>query len=198
MSSHVLKIPALFLLCSLCACQSVRQHPNASPAPAETVTGEKSAADLQTRNNALALLDDLLNDEKNLSKILIIKRNSDELGRLVENISKTSGRDADFLETMAKSEPGLDLKKKDLPPGETATRKAISKTQEHVLLHSKDEEFEFQLLLTQVEALNYGAHLAMVAAENEPQASRTREFLEMGARFRELREQVLAMLRAKK
>jgi hypothetical protein len=194
MPSHLLKISALFLLCSLCACKSL-QHPTATPSPSAPETDEKSAADLQTRNNALALLDDLLNNEKNLSKILIIKRNSDELGRLVENISKTAGKGADSLESLAKSEPGLDLKKTNLPPGEAATRKAISKTKEHELLHSKDAEFEFQLLLTQVEAMNYGAHLAMVAADNESQPARTREFLELGAQLRNLREQVEAMLR---
>jgi hypothetical protein len=197
MASHLLKIPALFLLCSLCACQSLR-HPSATPQPVESSTAEKTAADLQTRNNALALLDDLLNDEKNVSKVLIVKRNSDELGRLVESISKTAGNGEKMLQSLANSEPGLDLKKQDLPPGEVAARKAISKTKEHVLLHSKDAEFEFQLLLTQVEALNYGAHLAMVAAENEPHANHTRELLALGAQLRELQEQVLAMLRAKR
>jgi hypothetical protein len=197
MPVHLLRIPVLFLLCSLCACQSVR-HPKPSPPPVEPGTAEKSAVDLQTRNNALALLDDLLNDEKNLSKLLIVKRNSDELGRLVENISKTAGRGADLLQSLAENDPGLDLKKTDLPPGEVAARKAISKTKEHVLLHSKDAEFEFQLLLTQLEGLNYGAHLAMVAAENEPQASRTREFLALGEQLRNLNEQVLARVRARR
>jgi hypothetical protein len=174
------------------------RHPKASPPPAEPGTTEKSAADLQTRNNALALLDDLLSDEKNLSKLLIVKRNSDELGRLVENISKTSGKGAELIESIAKNEPGLDLKRTDLPPGEVATRKAISKTKEHELLHSKGAEFEFQLLLTQIEGLNYGAQLAMVAAENEPEASRTREFLTLGEQLRNLHEQVLARVRARR
>ncbi|HWD93136.1 MAG TPA: hypothetical protein VG938_12395 [Verrucomicrobiae bacterium] len=190
-------MPALFLLCSLCACQSLR-HPQAAPQPTESGTPEKSAADLQTRDNALALLDDLLNDEKNVSKVLIIKSNSDELGRLIKNISKTAGNSAVMLESLAKSEPGLDLKKLDLPPGEATARKAISKEKEHVLLHSKDAEFEFQLLLTQVEALNYGANLALVAAENEPRASNTRELLALSAQLRDLHEQVLAMLRVKR
>src|ERR1700759_2766085 len=105
MPSHLLKIPALFLLCSLCACQSVR-HPAAAPPPPAPGPAEKSPADLQTRNNALALLDDLLNDEKNLSKLLIVKRNSDELGRLVENISKTAGKGAEMIQSIAKNDPG--------------------------------------------------------------------------------------------
>jgi len=189
MRSHLLRVSTIFLFCSLCACQSLRQ-------PAEpALPSGKGAFDLPTRNNALALLDDLLGDEKNVSKLLIIKRNSDALGRLVENISKTSAEGTKMIEALAKSEPAINLKRTDLPPGEMAARKAISKTKEHILLHSKDAEFEFQLLLTQTEALNYGSNLAMVVAENEPRAERVRDFLRLSSQLRGLNEQVLAMLR---
>jgi hypothetical protein len=193
MRSHLLKFPLLLFLGGLCGCQSLK-HPNAKPAT-EPANSETRGHDLRTRDNALALLDDLLNDEKNLSKILIIKRNSEELGRLIENISKTAGEGADLLESLAKKDAHLNLKQTDLPPGEITTRKAISKTKEQVLLHSKDDEFEFQLLLTQVEALNYGAHLAQVAAENEPQAERTRDFLRLSSQLSDLREKVVGRLR---
>jgi hypothetical protein len=190
----LLKFSASLLLCSLCACQSTRRPESASPSTAP-VLSEKQGSNLQTRDNALALLDDLLGDEKNLSKILIIKHNSDEFGKLVKDISKTAGDSAKMVEALAKTQPGLNLKSTDLPPGEAATRKAISKTKEQLLLHSKDAEFEFQLLLTQVEALNYGAHLAMVVADSETDANGTREFLRLAAQLRDLRERVEAMLR---
>jgi hypothetical protein len=196
MRSFFLNIPALFLICALCACQSTQRA--SAPKPEATATPEKPVANLQTRNNALALLDDLLGDEKNVSKILIIKRNSDALGILVKDISKAAGDGAKMLEALAKSEPGLNLKAIDLPPGEAATRSAIGKTKEHLLLHSKDAEFQFQLLLTQAEALSYGAGLAMVVAENESQPERTRDFLRLSAELRGLHERVLAMLRARK
>src|SRR5436190_17344265 len=186
MSSRLLRFPMCLLLCCLSACQSL-QSETAKPQPAETAASGK-AFNLRTRNNALALLDDLLNDEKNLNKLLIVKHNSDELGKLVDKISKTAANGAELLQSFAKKEPGLNLKQTELPPGETATRKAIAKAKEHLLLHSKDAEFEFQLLLTQVEALNYGAHLAQVAAENEPQAEHVREFLALSAQLRDLRE----------
>jgi len=192
----LLKIPALFFICTLCACQSLRSPSGPQTAEAASLEGKNSNS--PTRKNALALLDDLLGDEKNLSKILIIKHNSDELGKLVEDISKTAGDGAKMLESLAKSEPGLDLKRTDLPPGEAAARKAISKTKEQLLLHSKAAEFQFQLLLTQVEALSYGAHLAMVVADGEANPDRTREFLRLSARLRDLDERVLAMLRATK
>ena len=189
------KIPAMFLVLLLCGCQSFQSTNEKTPAPN---TAEANNVNLQIRNNALALLDDLLNDEKNVSKVLIVKHNSDELGTLIKSISETAGSGAKMLEEFSKSTGGVDLKRQDLPPGEAATRKLISKTKEHLLLSSKDAEFEFQLLLTQVEALNYGAHLAMVVADSETDPNRTREFLRLGSELRELRERVETMLRQRK
>jgi hypothetical protein len=187
-------ILAVFLLGVLCGCQSFRSQTLPSQSTNASAS-EKSNINLPIRNNALALLDDLLNDEKNVSKILLIKHNSDELGKLIKEISTTAGQGAKMLDEFPKKEPGLDLKRLDLPPGEAATRKGISKTKEHLLLSSKDAEFEFQLLLTQSEALNYGAHLAMVAADCETQPERVREFLRLSAQLRDLHERVLARLR---
>lgn len=171
------------------------QQPAAKPAPGPA-TSEKKTLDPSTRNNALALLDDLLGDEKNLSKILIIKKHSDKLAMLLKTISKTAASGAELTESIAKSEPGLDLKNTALPRGEIATRKAIAKAKEQVLLQSKGSEFEFQLLLTQTEALNYGANLAVVIAENESRPENARRFLMLSSQLRDLHEQVLAMIRA--
>ena len=190
------KVLAVFL-CVLCGCQSIHSSSRTTPT-ASAVANESGNPNLPTRNNALALLNDLLNDEKNVGKILIIKRNSDELGKLVKDISDTAGNGAKMIDEFSKSAGGLDLKRLDLPPGEVATRKAISKTKEYLLLSSKDAEFEFQLLLTQGEAMNYGAHLAVVVAECETDASRTREFLRLAAELRDLRERVETMLRERK
>jgi len=189
------KFLAMLLALALCGCQSFRSQSREEPTTNAT---ESNNAKLPIRNNTLALLDDLLNDEKNVSKILIIKHNSDELGKLIKDISATAGDGAKTIEEFSKSMGDLDLKRLDLPPGEAATRKAISKTKEHLLLTSKDAEFEFQLLLTQVEALNYGAHLAMVVADSEKDPNGTREFLRLSAQLRDLRERVEAMLRQRK
>ena len=155
----------------------------------------KKTVDPATRDNCLALLDDLLNDEKNISKLLIIKRNTTELKNLAVSISKTSAEGAKLLKQIGKQEPGLNLKETLLPAGEAATRKAIAKTKESKLLHTNDDELEFQLLLTQAEALNYGAHLAKVAAENDPHPNQARELSSLSSQLAQLYEQVLAMLR---
>jgi hypothetical protein len=196
MPFHLMKIAALILLLGLCGCRSVHREngtlKHAGPAP----TGKKSI-DIQTRNNAIALLNDLLNEEKNLSKILIIKRESPDLKRLVKDISETADDGAKMLKSLAKKDRGIQLATLGLPPGEVAARQAISKTKQDLLLHTKGAEFEFQLLLTQMEALSYGTHLALVAAENEPQPERAQEFSKISGQLKQLEERVLTRLRPK-
>lgn len=197
MDSRRMKCIIVLAAFTLCGCQS---HPQAA-ASADSMavaTPANKNVDIRIRNNSLALLNELLNEEKRVSMILIIKRESPELNRLIKDIAETAAEGAKRLQSMAKNDSGLALAKPDLPPGEQATRKAVAKTKQHLLLHSKDAEFEFQLLLTQTEALNYGAHLASVAAENEPQSDRARELSDLSARLTQLYEQVIGRLRMNK
>jgi hypothetical protein len=184
---------AVLLGLLICGCQSDRTTavpPKTTPISA----GAPKSVNAAIRNNSLALLSDLMNDEKDLSKILIIKNASRELNQLVKDISNTAGTTAKRLKALAKQE-GLRGENTALPPGEQATRKAIAKTKEHVLLHSKAAEFEVQLLLTQAEALNYGTHLASVIAENEPQPRRASEFTALSARLQQLYARTITLLR---
>jgi len=167
-----------------------------SPPATPPVNSRSKSFDIQTRNNALVLLGELLNDEKHLSAILIIKRESRELNSLVKEISDTAGKGAELVESEAKQD-ALKLSDNGLPPGEKATRDAISKTKEHQLLHSKGAEFEFRLLLTQVEALNYGAHLARIIADNEPQSERAEQFYQLSTHLTRLYDQNTSMVRKK-
>jgi len=186
---------AFVLPAALCGCHTTQPTTAAPPehaAPAPAPPGKKQPHDLATRDNALALLDDLLGDEKKVSLILIIKRESSELHLLVKQISETAGEGEKLLK---QTTPKSATRQLGLPPGETATREAIAKTKKHLLLSSKDAEFEFQLLLTQEQALSYGRHLAQVAAENEPQPGRARDFANLSSRLKQLEDRVLAMLR---
>ncbi len=196
MASNFLRMTILLALLGLCGCQSPHAVTHTSETAAPAGSGKKSF-DLTIRNNSLALLSDLLNDEKRVDMVLIIKRETPGLKRLIQEISETAADGAKRLQTLAKNDPDLILSKTDLPPGERAARKAVSKTKESLLLHTKEAEFEFQLLLTQTEALNYGAHLALVAAENEPRTAIAREFSDLSARLQRLNEQVIARLRNK-
>ena len=191
MKRYFLVFIGIGLMLFLGSCQSP-STPGARNVASENT---RKTVDPATRDNCLALLDDLLNDEKNVSKLLIIKRNTTELKNLAVSISKTCANGAKLLKQIGKQEPGLNLKETLLPAGEVATRKAITKTKESKLLHTNDQELEFQLLLTQAEALNYGAHLAKVAAENDANQNQARELTSLSSQLMQLHEQVLAMLR---
>ena len=154
-----------------------------------------ATAKLVLRNNAASLLADLLNDEKNVSKVLIIKQNSAELGVLIKAISTMTGSAADRLTELAKADPTLDLHDLGLPAGEKATRDAIAKTKEHDLLLTSGQEFEFNLLLTQAQALSYGSHLALVAAKNSEQSDQIKAFESFNVAMTDLYRQVVAMMR---
>jgi len=146
-----------------CGCRSASTKPTL-PHPQIVVV---------TRNNSYSLLYQLLNEEKDVGKLLIIKRDSRELNRLVKEISTASGKAADQLKQFSEQDGSLALDVIDLPPGEEATRNAIASTKKRELLGSSGDVFERALLLTQIQALNYAAHLASVAAENDTNSVRS-------------------------
>jgi hypothetical protein len=151
---------------------------------------------IEVRNNAASLLADLLGNEKNVSKVLIIKHNSAEIGRLIKAISKTASNGAEQLEMLAKNDPTVNLHALQLPPGEIATRAAMSKTMAHELLFTSGEKFELHLLLTQTTALDYGSHLAKIASENSSSPEQERRFHSLNVALDALLQQVVARLRA--
>ena len=160
------------------------------PHPAPSVT-----AAIEVRNNAASLLYDLLGDEKNVSKLLIIKRDREELHRAIKDVSKTADTAHKTLERLAKEDASLDLKRTALPPGEKATREAEGKTRAGELLRASGADFEFKLLLTQTEALGYAENLAKVAAVNDARPEHAAVFREIGAEMHRLHGEVLALLR---
>jgi hypothetical protein len=172
-----------------CGCASVQKT---VPPPVAATDSKK----IELRNNAVSLLADLLDQEKNVSKVLIIKRNTKELGEIIKAISRTAGAGAEQLKTLAANDPSLNLHALELPPGEKATRAAIAKTKEHELLFSSGENFEFNLLLTQTDALSYGSHLAGIAAENSPFPEQAEAFHALDVALNDLWQQVITRMRS--
>ena len=148
----------------------------------------------QSASHAHALLFDLLGDEKDVSKLLIIKRERPELGALIKQISRVSGDAYKRLDAYGKADPGLNLKDLGLPSGEIETREAIAKTKSKALLAKKGKEFELQLLLSQSEALTYGAHLARIIAPRETNPARAKFFQDLASELTELQHRVFEML----
>jgi hypothetical protein len=194
LASGALACSALLFGCSTTGPASA----SADPAPARATAGHTEAADdkMQVRINASSLLEQLLDQEKNVSKILIIKHGSRELSGLIKAISAAAADGAKRLKGLAQYDPTLDLGRQELPVGEKATRDAIAKTEEHDLLLSSGADFEFTLLLTQAQALNYGSHLAKVAADSSADPEEADAFLTLSRTLDQLLTQVKAMMRS--
>jgi hypothetical protein len=194
MALNTLKLVVVILALGPLGCQRPKPTP-ASPALGTASTASGNRVGSGVRNNAFALLSELLNEEKHLSKILIIKLESPELDRLIKDISRTAADGAKFLDAMARTDPGLKGARTDLPAGEHVTREAIAETKKKLLLDSKGSDFEFNLLLTQAEALNYAAHLAFIVGNNEPDPNRARHIAALQKQLKQLHDEVLALLR---
>ena len=149
---------------------------------------------IRVRDNAYSLLYQLLDEEKHVSKLLIIKRDSRELNHLINDISDASGKAADQLKQFNKQDVTLDLDALNLPPGEVATREAIATTKKKELLGNSGDAFERALLLTQIQALNYAAHLASVAATNDANNNRSAWLRSLSREMKEYYAQCVELL----
>jgi hypothetical protein len=142
------------------------------------------------------LLFDLLGDEQNVSKLLLVKRERAALGDLIKEISARCARAHKQLADFAKADGRLNLKNKGLPAAELKTRESIGKARGMQLLTDKSKDFELHLLLTQDEALTYGSHLAAVTAARETDSTRAKFLQQLSRDLAQLQQKVVAMLLA--
>jgi hypothetical protein len=188
-------IAALTALLAGCSHLSASRAGSPPPPPARTLSPDE-AETVRLRNNAAGLLYNLLNDEKNVGKIFVLKHATPEVVGLIKQIAATADANQKIMEQMSRSDSGLDLKAVELPPGERAARAAEAKSEEYDLLFSSGGNFEFNLLLTQAEAQNYGWHLAKVAAEHSSAPEDARRFTAMSEAMKGLYEQTVTQMRS--
>jgi hypothetical protein len=174
---------SLFIGLILCGCKSTPPQPAAHP-----ITGSSATV------HGYALLYDLLGDEQNVSKLLIIKRERAQFRDLIKHISQTCGDGHKQLEKFGKTDPSLNLKDRGLPAAEVTTREAISKTRARELLTEKGKDFELGLLLTQNEALVYASHLAAVLHAEEKNPERADYLQRLTEQLVRLQTRIVAML----
>jgi hypothetical protein len=150
-----------------------------------------------TRDNCYSLLKQLLDNEKDVNLLHLIKTETPDLRKLIKRISTTAADGSKQLAAFSKEDSTLALDHYDLPAGEVKTRDAISKLHEKELLHTSGATFELGLLLTQVEALTYGAQLAKLASENDPQPDRSRYLISLSEQLTDLHDEVIDRLAVK-
>jgi hypothetical protein len=176
---------ALCLVGLIWGCAATTKAPASAESPVSTNV-----------THGYALLFDLMGDEKNVSKLLIIKRERAELRELIQAIAQRCGRAHDQLESLARTDSTLNLKQNGLPGAEVETRETIGKAKAKELLTDGGKEFELRLLLAQHEALSYGRHLAQVIANAERQPERKQFLQRLAADLGGLHGRVTAMLLA--
>jgi len=152
---------------------------------------------LAIRNQGYSLLYQLLDDQKNVSKLLIIKKEQSDVGDLITKIAKTSGEAAKQLEAFSKTDPQLHLKMDGLPAAERETRDLISKTRAKELITKTGEKFELRILLTQSEALTYGAHLAAIVQIHETDESRRKVLGDISRHYQDLHQALIDLMHAR-
>src|SRR5258706_3674610 len=172
----------LFCGCSLLH-KSSREDAPSPPSPAMS----------SANHHGYALLFDLVGDEKDISKLHFIKHERPELKNLLQEIARASGAAYTKLEKIGKAAPGINLKDPGLPAAEIQTRKDISKFKEKAILSQSDKELEIQLLLSQNEALTYGAHLAGAVARSETDPRRQQTLQQISATLLALQKKVFEM-----
>jgi hypothetical protein len=176
---------ALATICVLSGCATV-EPPAKERAPTRVNFAELS--------EGYSLLYDLMSKEKQSSLLSIIKKESPELKSLLEKISETSKATATELDTLAKTQPLLNLKVTHLPRMEQAARDSIDKETSKEILHSSGVELEFNMVSSQLAAMNYAAHLARSLAVVETIPARKAFLQRTDRKFSELHSQVHKML----
>ena len=180
--SLVLLAPAIFLA----GCQGL-MHRDSTDAAGSAATA---------RHQGYALLYSTINDESKVDDVLILKDPSPQVAELLKAIAQFARNTKNILEGLAQDDPTLDLDNLGLPETETKTRAAISGATAKQILLSGGRKFEFRILLTQHEALNYITHLADTLSEQETRPARKRYLAQLAKESKALHQRVIDQLQA--
>jgi len=157
----------------------------------ESVPGERTELD-----RGYATLASLLDDERQVHKILAIKSEGLPIRLLTQDIAATSAKAADELKVLSALDPAINLEQSpDLPMIEAATRDSITIETTLDLVFSVDT-FETRLLLSQGQALRYGRFLAVRLKQADPNTERRKWLDDFAGECERLYVQVVEALHA--
>ena len=155
---------------------------------------EQPTVSVSQRSEGYAILHDLVSDEKNIKLLSFIKRERPEFKALLKRIAATAKETAEGLESFAKKDAQMNLKITRLPTVEQQTRDSIAAETQKQILKSSGDSLESRLLMTQVESMNYAAHLAKVLAAMEVDLARKQFLQNASVKFAALHDEVYQML----
>lgn len=149
----------------------------------------------RVRNEGYSLLYQLVSQESDAAKLLIIKHADPPIADLITVIANTCGQARNELDQFRENDQRLNLAMTHLPEMEQKTRDAIASTVTKQLLFSSGKTFEVRFLFTQAEAMNYAAHLAQVLHDQEPDPQRQKFLAKLAQQCTTLHDHVMELLK---
>lgn len=186
MKTRALVLIVLASLASQMGCQGV--------APSDGRQQPGLAAD-RTISDGYSLLYSTLDDESQVDKVLMIKGPAEQVAQLLRDIAKFATEGKAKLDEFAKQDATLVFKNSGLPRLETETRGLIAGSKSKEILFSAGRNFEFNILLSQHEALNYIDHLGQALGKNDKNEARRKFSEETAATAKALHERVMEQLK---
>lgn len=149
----------------------------------------------RVRNEGYSLLYQLLRQESDAAKILIVKHADPPIADLIKEIATAAGQAQKALEQFHEQDRHLSFEMTNLPQIEQQSRAAIESTETKQLLFSTGKKFEVRFLFTQAQAMNYAAHLAKVLHDQEPNPVRKEFLVALSRRCTTLHDKVIDLLK---
>jgi hypothetical protein len=149
----------------------------------------------RVRNEGYSLLYQLLSQESDVAKILIIKHADPPVADLIKEIANISGQAKKALDQFHEKDRHLSFEMTNLPQIEQNTRAAIESTVTKQLLTSGGKTLERRLLFTQTESMNYAAHLAKVLHDQEDNPDRKNFMAKLSERCTTLHDKAIDLLK---
>ena len=149
----------------------------------------------RVRNEGYSLLYHLISQDSDVAKIFIIKHADPSVVDVIKEIASACDQARKELDLFHEKDRHLSFEMANLPELEQKTRAAIQSTVTKQLLLSSGKTFERRLLFTQVESMNYAAHLAKVLHDQEDNPLRQEFLATLSQRCTTLHDRVIDLLK---
>jgi len=178
-------IAVSLLLALLIGCQTARPYAAAPP------TDEAGVE----RNHGYALLYSTIESETQVDQVMMVKRPRPEVAELLREIAGFAKAQREQLDALAVADDSLGYDIHGLPYVEAKTRDLITATTTRSIMLSGGKAFEFNILLTQHEALSYIKHLARALHEMDDDPDRQAFLKSLADEAGVLHERVITLMR---
>lgn len=159
--------------------------------------GHSSGGPGAVDSQGYSLLYQLLSKQKDVDKLLLVKAEAGDVNSLVKRIAAVCAQGTEQMEKLSAADPTINLELEPLPAAEVAARKSIEGAKARALLLSGGKEFEVRLLLSQIEGMSYGTHLAATLAKGEEHPARKSYLEYLSDELRKLEENLLQLIQGR-